>query len=251
MMGKVRIALVSYSNTLPFLYGIQKDEALLSQVDLRLEYPSKCADLLKTGKVDVSLIPVIEIPNIPRANIIADYCIGSIGKVNTVMLYSDCPIEKIQSIALDYQSRTSIMLVKVLAKYFWNINVQYEETSEGYIDSISGTKAGVVIGDRTFRVGNTFAYKYDLSLEWEKFTGLPFVFACWVSTKPLTESFQKQFNSALEFGLNQKESSIESFSNTETNRNSLKEYLNESISYPFDAQKKEALKKFLSLAQTI
>lgn len=251
MMGKVKIALVSYSNTLPFLYGIQKDEALLNQVDLRLEYPSKCADLLKTGKVDVSLIPVIEIPNIPQANIIADYCIGSIGKVNTVMLYSDRPIEKIQSIALDYQSRTSIMLVKVLAKYFWNINVQYEETSEGYIDYISGTKAGVVIGDRTFGVGNTFAYKYDLSLEWEKFTGLPFVFACWVSTKPLTESFQKQFNSALEFGLNQKESSIEAFPNPETSRNSLKEYLNENISYPFDAHKKEALKKFLSLSKNL
>ena len=251
MIEKIKIALVSYYNTLPFLYGIQRDVYLMNTVSLRLEYPSKCADLLKTGEVDLSLVPVIEIPNIPQANIIGDYCIGSVGKVNTVMLYSDSPIENIRSIALDYQSRTSIMLVKVLAKYFWGIDVEYKETSEGYIDAISGSEAGVVIGDRTFDLNNTFAYQYDLSEEWQKFTGLPFVFACWVSSKPQTEDFQKQFNSALEFGLSQKESSIEAFSNIESNRNSLKEYLNESISYPFDAQKKEALKKFLSLAQTI
>ncbi len=251
MIEKINIALVSYLNTLPFLYGIQKDEALMSQVNLRLEYPSKCADLLKSGDVSLSLVPVVEIPNIPNSQIIGDYCIGSVGKVNTVMLYSNSPIDKIQSIALDYQSRTSIILVKVLAKNFWNIDVQYEETSEGYINSISGTTAGVVIGDRTFDLDDAFAYKYDLSEEWQKFTGLPFVFACWVATKPLSEAFNKQFNSALECGLNQKKSAIEEFSNSETNRMNLKEYLNENISYPFDLHKKEALKKFLSLAQTV
>ncbi len=251
MIGKINIALVSYSNTLPFLYGIQKDENLMNRVNLRLEYPSKCADLLKSGVVDVSLVPVIEIPDVPNSQIIGDYCIGSDGKVNTVMLYSDCPIHEIQSIALDYQSRTSIMLVKILAKHYWGIDVRYEDTTEGYIDLISGTKAGVVIGDRTFDLNDQYAYSYDLSEEWKKFTGLPFVFACWVATIPLDDAFTRQFNTALKVGLDQKKKAVDEFSNSESNRMNLRAYLNESISYTFDDDKKEALKKYLALADDL
>lgn len=114
MDQKIKISAVSYLNTIPFIYGIQADQNLLSQVSLRLEYPSKCADLLKAGLVDLSLIPVAVIPQIPHAEIISDFCIGANGKVNTVMLYSDYPLNEIKSIALDYQSRTSVMLTKIL-----------------------------------------------------------------------------------------------------------------------------------------
>jgi len=245
MKHKVKLAAVSYLNTIPFLYGIEEDISLRSQIDLRLEYPSKCADLLKSGEVDLALIPVAAIPNIPSAEIIGNYCIGANGKVNTVMLYSDCPLEEIESIALDYQSRTSVMLTKVLVKNFWKIDVSFESTSEGYIDSISGYRAGVVIGDRAFDLNGTFPYQYDLSEEWFKFTGLPFVFACWVANKTLSTEFVSPFNKAIEQGVNNKTKAINSWVEKENSSIDLKSYLNKDISYEFDESKKNALEKFL------
>jgi len=246
-MKKVKVAAVSYLNTIPFLYGIDKDAELASQVDLHLEYPAKCADLLKSCAVDLALIPVAEIPNIPSAEIIGNYCIGSKGKVNTVMLYSDCPLKEIDSIALDYQSRTSVMLAKVLVKKFWKIDVAFEKTTEGYVDTISGTRAGVVIGDRAFDLNGTFPYQYDLSEEWFKFTGLPFVFACWVANKNLSNAFVASFNSAMKNGVSNKSSAIEWWSEKENSAIDLKSYLNKDISFDLDEAKKMALERFLAM----
>ena len=247
MKHKIQLAAVSYLNTIPFLYGVDEDRCLKSQVELRLEYPSKCADLLKSGEVDLALIPVAEIPNIPNAEIIGDYCIGSRAKVNTVMLYSDCPLEEIESIALDYQSRTSVILTQVLVEKFWKIDVYFEATSEGYIDSISGSRAGLVIGDRAFDLNGTFPYQYDLSEEWFKFTGLPFVFACWVSNKALGNEFVLSFNKAMQNGVSNKLSAIELWGEKENSSIDLKSYLNKNISYEFDESKKIALERFLAM----
>jgi len=247
MKHKIQLAAVSYLNTIPFLYGVEEDRCLKSQVELRLEYPSKCADLLKSGEVDLALIPVAEIPNIPTAEIIGDYCIGARGKVNTVMLYSDCPLEEIESIALDYQSRTSVILTQVLVEKFWKIDVSFEATSEGYIDSISGSRAGLVIGDRAFDLNGTFPYRYDLSEEWFKFTGLPFVFACWVPNKALGNEFVLSFNKAMQNGVSNKLSAIELWGEKENSSIDLKSYLNKNISYEFDESKKIALERFLAM----
>jgi chorismate dehydratase len=245
MERKIRVSAVSYLNTIPFIYGIQQDKDLLSQVSLRLEYPSKCSDLLKSGKVDLGLVPVAEIPHINDAEIISDYCIGAEGKVNTVMLYSDCPLNEIRSIALDYQSRTSVMLTKVLVKNFWNIDVEYKETFEGYIQSIGGTNAGVVIGDRAFDLNGKFLYQYDLSEEWFKYTGLPFVFACWVANTSLPLVFKKQFSQAVALGVHQKKNAIDWFTSKEKSPVDLRSYLNKDISYRLDDRKRMALERFL------
>lgn len=245
-MQKVKLAAVSYLNTIPFIFGIKQSKELLKSIDLRLEFPSKCADLLKSGEVDLGLVPVAEILNIPNAQIIGDYCIGAEGKVNTVMLYSHCPIQEIKTIALDYQSRTSAMLTRVLVSEFWKIDVDFKQTSEGYIDAIKGANAGLVIGDRAFDLNGKFPYQYDLSEEWYKFTGLPFVFACWVANKPLSDAFMSEFNSATAYGVQNKTLAIERFRKEEYNIIDLKRYLNEDISYDLDPLKRKALKKFLN-----
>ena len=251
MDQKIKISAVSYLNTIPFIYGIQADQNLLSQVSLRLEYPSKCADLLKAGLVDLSLIPVAVIPQIPHAEIISDFCIGANGKVNTVMLYSDCPLNEIKSIALDYQSRTSVMLTKILVVNYWKIKVSFKETNEGYINAIKGKDAGLVIGDRAFDLNGKFPYQYDLSEEWFKFTKLPFVFACWVANKPLSERFKHQFSSALKFGVEEKKKAIACFEQKVNSTVDVKSYLNKDISYVLDTEKRKALKLFLELGSAL
>ena len=117
---------------------------------MRLEYPSKCADLIKSGEVDLGLIPIIELVDMTYSEIIGKYCIGAEGKVKTVMLFSNCPLNEISSISLDYQSRTSVMLVKILANNFWKIDVKFSHADKDYINGISKNNAGLVIGDRTF-----------------------------------------------------------------------------------------------------
>ena len=73
MKEMINVVAVSYFNTLPFIYGILNDKNLMSKINLRFEYPSKCADLIKSGEVDLGLIPIIEIIDMTYSEIIGKY----------------------------------------------------------------------------------------------------------------------------------------------------------------------------------
>ncbi len=249
MKKKLNIVAISYLNTVPFLYGLRKDKTLMNRLNLSLEYPSICADLLISGQADIGLIPVVEISKLDNHQMLGDFCIGAKGKVRTVMLYSFCPLDEIKTVALDYQSRTSVMLTKVLFGKFWNLNVDFEDTSDGYINRISGSLAGVVIGDRAFDYKHRFPFSYDLSEVWYNFTGLPFVFACWVTRIPLDPIFEVRFCNALALGLSKIQDTIKEHRNDSLTVNKLSRYLNRDISYKFDDKKKEGLALFLSYCQ--
>src|ERR1035437_892076 len=244
-MEKIKISVVSYLNSKPFIYGLQHSE-ILNEIDLQLDIPSVCAQKLLDGKVDIGLIPVAVIPKLKEHYIISDYCIGAVGKVASVMLYSHVPLNEIKTVLLDYQSRTSVTLVKVLAKNFWKINPQWISATANYENTISGTTAAVIIGDRTFGLENKYAYAYDLAEEWQKFTLLPFVFACWVSTKKLSEQFLNDFNQALKHGIDDRPLLIKELERSGHYQTNIDEYLNKSLSYEYDADKKQALLLFLN-----
>ncbi|MBI3510816.1 MAG: menaquinone biosynthesis protein [Bacteroidetes bacterium] len=204
----VRISAVSYLNTKPFLHGLKL--AALKNVELSVDIPSECARKLLEGEVDLGLIPVAVIPSMKEAHLIPGFCIAGDGEVDSVKLYSDVPLEKIKTVLLDYQSKTSVLLTKILAGEFWKINPEWKNAQSGYEKQIAGTQAGVVIGDRTFEMNGKYQHEYDLSAQWKKMTGLPFVFACWVSNKILPEEFILQLSSAFERGLNDMGTVIES-----------------------------------------
>ena len=196
----LKISAVSYLNTIPFIHGLKQSE-LIKTIDLQLDYPSICADKLINGTVDLALVPVAVIPKLKEAYIISDYCIGANGAVDTVCLYSDVPIEEIESIALDYQSRTSVALLRVLLKEYWQLNPELKKANVGFEENIKGNHAALVIGDRAFALNTKHAYIYDLSAIWKEMTGLPFVFAAWVANTKLPQDFIISFNKALEKGL--------------------------------------------------
>jgi len=250
MKERIKISSVSYLNSTPFVYGIEKklDKGLYQ---LELDIPSVCAEKLLTGKVDIGLVPVAIIPLLKEHHIISNYCIGAVGKVRSVMLYSNVELKQIKDILLDNQSRTSVILTKVLAKHFWNIAPEWINASEGFEKKISGNTGGVVIGDRTFAMENKFKYVYDLSEEWEKFTGFPFVFACWVSNRPIDSDFLKAFDLALQFGVNDITTVIENLKDLPADIEVVKDYLKNNISYSFDDKKKQGLEKFLFLSKSL
>lgn len=244
-MSKLKISVVSYLNSKPFIYGLQHS-LLKNEIDLQLDIPSDCAKKLKEDTVDIGLLPVAVIPELKSSYIISDYCIGAVGKVTSVMLYSNVPLNDIEKVLLDYQSKTSVQLIQILAKNYWKINPEWESGSAGYEDEVKDKTAALVIGDRTFAMDNKYKYVYDLAEEWQKFTGLPFVFACWVSTKKLSDAFIKSFNDALAFGLDNRNVLVKELMAEKKYNTDIDQYLNKRISYTFDEPKKEALELFLN-----
>lgn len=234
---------MSYLNTKPLIYGFEKG-MMKDEVDLVIDYPSKIGSMLLKNEIDVGLVPVAIIPEMEQHYIVSDYCIGSEGEVASVCLFSEVPLDKIEKILLDYQSRTSVVLLKILIKEHWKLNVVFENTTGNYESQICGTTAGLVIGDRAFSQRMISPFIYDLGLEWKSFTGLPFVFAAWVSNKKLDDNFSNLFNEANKYGLdNLEEVTLRNHCNTFD----LNEYFNSCISFNFTTQKNNGLNLFLSM----
>ncbi|MES2395498.1 MAG: menaquinone biosynthesis protein [Bacteroidota bacterium] len=243
-MSKIKISVVSYLNSKPFLYGLNHS-GLINEIDLQLDIPSVCAQKLIDGKVDIGLIPVAVLPKLKEKYIISDYCIGAEGKVASVILYSNVPLQGIKNILLDYQSKTSVLLVKVLAGNFWKIAPHWIAAKADYENDIEGNTAAVIIGDRTFELENKYPYSYDLAEEWQKFTQLPFVFACWVANKKLPDHFISEFNQALKYGIDNRTKLIAELVGQKTYPTNIENYLNINIKYDYDSSKEKALKLFL------
>ncbi len=243
MNFKLKISAVSYLNTLPFIYAIDKYFKLPYQ--LSLDYPSICAEKLKTGSVDLALVPVAVIPELKNCSVVTSYCIGADGAVASVMLYSQVSLEQIDAVYLDYQSMTSVNLLKVLSEKYWNSKPQWLQAEKGYEEKIKNNIAGVIIGDRAIEMANQFKYQYDLAEEWKKYTGLPFTFACWVARDTVDENTIQAFNNALKQGIGEIDSVLGLYKG-KIDRAFAKDYLTENISYIFDERKKEAMERFIS-----
>jgi len=239
---KIKAGAVSYLNTKPLLYGFQQG-AFDKELELIETYPSRLANMLIRDEIDLGLVPVAVIPILKEHHIVSDYGITCDGAVDSVCLFSNVPLENIDTILLDYQSRTSVALLKILLKEHWKIAPQLAEGKEGYENEIAGTTAGLVIGDRAFVQKEKNKYSYDLGTAWKQMTGLPFVFATWISNKVLPADFIERFNAANAVGLSQIDAVIAQNPGAGFD---LKKYYTQSISYTMDEEKRKALKLFLS-----
>ncbi len=244
-MDLLRISAVSYLNTFPFVFGL-KESGLLQNFTLELDVPSICAEKLKNGLADVALIPVAALHEMGHYHYISDYCIGAVGPVKTVLLLSKVPLEQISHVALDFDSRTSVDLVKVLAKNHWKISPHWTNLKSDQAVSMHEIESLVAIGDKTFKLRNNFRYVYDLAEAWIDWTGLPFVFAVWVSRENLPDDTIFRFTRALAYGISHKRECIEYFRDKLPGCDDCLAYLEHNISYEFDARKKAGLEKFLA-----
>ncbi len=239
----MKISAVSYLNTKPFLHGIQS-KGLDSLFDLSLDIPSVCAKKLIQGEADLGLVPVAVIPHISTPYIISDFCIGAEGAVKTVCLFAEKPIHSLKRIFLDYQSKTSVELTKILVKQYWKLNPEFVYAEKGYEDSIQGATGGLIIGDRAIGMEEKFPFTYDLGEYWTKWTGLPFVFAAWVSNNSLPKDFINQFNEALQLGISHTKEVAKNLQASYPTFD-VHQYFTNYISYNMDSLKKKALTLFL------
>jgi chorismate dehydratase len=214
-------------------------------MDLTLGMPSVCAQKLLNKEVDLALVPVAVLPKLKQYHLVGDSCIGSLGKVETVCLFIEVPLDQIDAILLDYQSRTSVELVKVLCKRYWKINPTFIDAKPGYEKEICANVAGLIIGDRAYQYTNNYEYVFDLSEQWQLFTGLPFIFACWVSINKLDPSVEKEFSKAIDYGLSNLDKALNELKENFDTSIDKKQYLTDVISYKLDKDKVKAMKLFL------
>lgn len=237
----VRIAAISYLNTVPFIYGIRHEGNLCAE--LLVAPPAECVKLFNEGKVDIALLSSAAIPSITGADIISDYCIGASSAVRTVILTGNTPIEKVRRIWLDSHSRTSVQLLGYLAQHRWKISPEWLLLDDySILDTPQEGDAYLLIGDKVFDHEDRFEYRYDLAQEWIAQTHLPFAFAVWVARKGLSYQVYDALQRALTYGVEHiYEAILESDYATKEYAYS---YLTTNIDYLFDAQKHKALKKF-------
>jgi chorismate dehydratase len=246
----IKVSCVSYLNSITFVSGLRvlEDEKLIT---LSLDTPAECAAKLIRGEVDLGLIPVATIPLVPGGQIVTDFCIGAKGAVKSVTLLSEVPLSEIKTILLDYQSRTSVNLTRILAREFWMINPTWQAGETGFENQIRGTVAGVVIGDRSLQMRDGFPYVYDLSEEWFKFTNMPFVFACWVTTKHLPKEFVDRMNSVFVSGIDAIPALVEQLKGKADFYEGSEDYLKNYLHYNLDEAMRKAMELFLEKIKSL
>lgn len=238
-MDKVKVSAVSYTNMLPFIYGLEQGR-IIGEIDLYRDVPSECARKLIRKEADLGILPVAALLDMPDYYIVSDYCLGATGAVDSVFIFSEKAIHEIGTLRLDAQSKTSNALAQVLLRHYWKREVSV--VTEGEAD------AYVQIGDRTFGKKAVHPYHYDLSLHWQKFTGLPFVFAVWVANKKLPAAFLADFNEALAFGVENRH--LVAARLPKRADFDYEHYLTKNIDYLYNEDKAKALTMFLELLKT-
>ncbi len=177
MRSRVRVGAVNYLNTKPLIYGL---EALAPQAELSLDVPSRLADRLADGGLDVALIPAVEYFRGDGYTVVPDIAIASRGPVLSVTLFSRVPWPAIRSVALDEGSRTSSALAQILLRERYGVRPEVRPLPLDANAEAADADAVLLIGDRAMKSCLPgFRYAFDLGDEWLRWTGLPFVFAVW------------------------------------------------------------------------
>ncbi len=178
MSAPVRIGAVRYLNARPLTWALDADPGRWT---IRYDLPAVCSSLLDEGDVDLGLVPSIDFLQQPDYRFVPGVGIGSRGPVASVALFTRLPVERIQSIALDTSSRTSVTLVRVLCKHRFGIAPQFVAHGPDLTSMVMAADAGLLIGDPAFEADHLALglRKIDLGEEWTAMTGLPFIYAAW------------------------------------------------------------------------
>lgn len=195
----IRIGAVQYLNTRPLIYGLNGN--------LDFDLPSRLADRLSAGDLDVALIPSVELFR-GMANrqdpyrIVSESCIACRGPVMSVRLFFRTRPERIRRLAVDEGSRTSVALCRILLNEQFGVKPEIELLPINSTAAQSSADAVLLIGDRAIApTGGGFQAVWDLGDEWYRWTGLPFVFAVWAArTDVASKGLAEKLDNARERG---------------------------------------------------
>lgn len=250
--GRVRVGAVSYLNTKPLIYPLSNNCLMQSEeeIELFLDYPSRLADDLKIGNLDVALIPIIEYFRNPGYRIVPHISISSRGPVRSIRLFTNAPIESIRRVALDTSSRSSRALVQIWLAEKYHLHPEFTPCSPSVDPWSVDADAVLLIGDAAMGLSCRADSALDLGAEWQEFTGLPFVYACWSAREGVNlRSVPQMLQCAKQLGINK----IPEIARIEAQKLGLPEdicqdYLTNHIFYDLGGAEIAGMMKFYDLA---
>ena len=251
MCYPIRVGAVSYLNSKPLIEGLSD---LKPEFELVLDYPSRLADDLAIGLLDVALIPSIECFRDPSYEIVSDACVATHGPVMSVKLYCRVPFGEIRTLAVDEGSRTSAALARIMLAERFGVHPKTSSLPLGHSVDATDADAILLIGDRAMHaLDEQFAGTWDLGEEWLGWTGLPFVFAMWAArARTVTEAIEETLQQIRDQGLK----NIEEIARREapllglTERTAYK-YLTENLHYRLGSAERKSLMLFNELASKL
>lgn len=248
---RVRIGAVSYLNSKPLIEGLPE---LAPEAELILDYPSRLADELAAGALDVALIPSVESFGNPDYVTVSDACVATHGPVLSVKLYSRVAPGSIKTLALDEGSRTSAVLVQVLLAERYGVRPELSSLPlEAATESVTAD-AILLIGDRAMHPPQErFHTVWDLGEEWLRWTGLPFVFAMWTGR---SGNNLEAVAAALEQSRNLGLTRLQEIAEREgpplgLTAEAARDYLARNLHFTLGAKEQQGLKMFRDLATTL
>lgn len=244
----IRVGAVRYLNTRPLVFNLLR---IAPEIDLRMDVPSRLADELSTGELDVALIPSIEYFQRTNYRIVSNACIGCRGPVLSVKLFFRTEPARVRKVALDEGSRTSAALAQILLKARYNVAPDLETLPLGSSHTASDADAVLLIGDRAMHSPTgKFTDVWDLGDEWVRWSGLPFVFAMWVARDSVdTTVLETQLAQARDAGA----ANLPAIATQEAAKLGLTEpeclsYLRDNLHFTLGVEERRGLEKFYQLA---
>jgi chorismate dehydratase len=249
----IRLGAVGYLNARPLVYQLERSP----NFSLRFDIPSKCADLLHAGGIDVGLIPSIEYLRGSSLSIVPGLAIASRGAVTSVMLYTTKPMKDVRSIAMDTSSRTSVALVRVLCTKLFEITPSFEPLGPDLETMLNRHDAALLIGDIALFQPTTGHQPpitvIDLGQAWFELTGLPFVYAFWAGRPGiLTPAHVTELQDTRDRGVAEAEAVAREYLADQPDRQALgARYLRDNIKYYFGDDERAGLELFYRYAAEI
>ena len=245
----IRTVAVSYQNTLPLREGIARlhDSGV---IDLELDRPNSATKRFSRGEFVLGLLPVAAQLAVPEALPFGRYGIVSDGFVGSVGIFSERPLDELSTVYLDHDSRSSVLLARILLHYHWGLTPKLVAAPPGYRERIGRDVGGVIIGDPAIEARERFPFYYDLGQAWKEMTNLPFVYAAWLSAVPLPEDFVRRFDEAQSEGVAQR-LELAIAHQFETPGYNLVDYFLNQIHYRLDDAAMEGRKLYLKLGREI
>jgi chorismate dehydratase len=174
-----RVATVSYLNALPLVDGIED----LSDVAVIPAVPSDLLAILVAGGADIALCPVIDFQQADEPlEIVPAGAIGCDGPALTVKLFSASPVGRLDEIAVDGESHTSVALLRIIMRALYDRDPKIRTFTAGAPPKAA--EAMLLIGDKVITSTPDpvrYRHRLDLGAAWKKLSRHPFVFATWMT----------------------------------------------------------------------
>jgi chorismate dehydratase len=275
---KLRISIVQYLNTAPLVWGFTNGP-LAGKYDLSFTVPSQCAEALRSGAVDIAIIPAIEYQRIPDLLVLPDLAIASKNRVRSLLIVAKKPIEQVRSMALDRSSRSTQALTRILAAEHWKIDPEFFETEPNLSAMLEKADAAMIIGDPALRISIAIEKKsavspqgravcqaatlgitsaeifhvYDVVGEWRKFSSLPAVMAIWAARpEVVTPEVLADFADSRNFGLSKIAAiSLEAARELELPQQALESYLRHNIDFSLGEENRRGLERYFHEAEKL